>query len=66
MYDITTYMYMYMYMHTCMYIYIVIHMNKSRTQLPRLPTSLDLDVKQSPNVQDAFQPVPGLISYIGV
>ena len=26
---------------------------------------LGLDVKQSPDAQDAFQPIPGLISYAG-
>ena len=50
------YMYMYMYMYMKMY------MNKSRPQLPRPRTALRPDVKQSPTAQDAFQPIPGLIS----
>ena len=28
--------------------------------------SLGLDIKQSPNAQDTFRPIPGLISYAGV
>ena len=28
--------------------------------------SLGLDIKQSPNVQDTFRPIPGLVSYTGV
>ena len=41
------------------------HVHENHNSLGR-EQPLSLDVKQSPNVQDAFWPIPGLISCAGV
>ena len=47
-------------LHTCMYMRISKNYNSLGCEQP-----LGLDVNQSPDVQDAFRPIPGLISCAG-
>ena len=63
-------MYMYVTLHVHTYLNMYLHMlcmctRKNRgPQLPRPPMALR--PKWSPNVQDAFGPIPGLASYVHV
>ena len=41
------------------------HENIKEPQVPRLRTAIGLDVNQSLDAQDAFRPIPGLISCAG-
>ena len=52
--------------HSALYriqVYMIISKNHNSLDCEQ---SLGLDIKQSPNAQDMFWPIPGLISYAGV
>ena len=56
-----TYTYYTLYIHCVVYMKISTNHNSLGCKQP-----LGLDVKQSPNAQDAFRPMPGIFSYAGV